>query len=260
MKEIFSSGGGTQSTAIAALIIQEKLPRPDVIVIADTGFEKATTWQYLDAVVRPALAGIGLEVHRIGPEWATQPAHGNRFLSHNGNTVLIPGFTTQTEGEVGKLSGYCSNTWKVEVVNRYLRKNFGIPTREQKRWIGFSLDEAKRAARMMLGADYRAGMVRFPLIHDCPLHRADAIQIVKDMGWPDPPRSACYLCPNQDDKEWQDNTPEENAQAAIYEIEIQKNDPNIWLHRSCQPIGTVTFDGPEIPNDERACSSGGCFI
>jgi len=260
MKEVFSSGGGTQSTAISALIIQGKLPKPDVIVIADTGYEKSTTWEYLDSVVRPALAKIGLEVHRIGPEWATQPKHGNRFLSHNKKTVLIPGFTNQVEGEIGKLPGFCSNTWKVEVVNRYLRKALGIPTREQKRWIGFSLDESRRASKMMLGADYKAGLVRFPLIHDYPIRRSDAINEVLTMGWPLPPRSACYLCPNQNDEEWLDNTAEENSLAAHYEREIQKIDPHMWLHSSCKPINTVSFDKNSEDGADRACSSGACFL
>ena len=122
--EVFSSGGGTQSTAIAALIVQGRLPRPDVVVIADTGFEKSTTWYYLDGVVRPELAKLGLEVHRVGPEWATKPPHGNRFISHNGNTVLVPGFSSQVAGERGKMSGFCSKTWKVDF-NIWLARNVG---------------------------------------------------------------------------------------------------------------------------------------
>ena len=71
--EVFNSGGGTQSCAISALIIQGRLPRPDYIVIADTGREMKTTWQYLDAVVRPALKAIGLEVHRISKDEFAAP-------------------------------------------------------------------------------------------------------------------------------------------------------------------------------------------
>ena len=65
MIQLFSSGGGTQSCAIAALIVQGKLPKPDLCVIADTGYENDRTWEYLDAVVRPALVAIGVEVHRV---------------------------------------------------------------------------------------------------------------------------------------------------------------------------------------------------
>jgi hypothetical protein len=36
MIEVFSSGGGTQSACISALIVQGLLPKPDIFAIADT--------------------------------------------------------------------------------------------------------------------------------------------------------------------------------------------------------------------------------
>ena len=260
--DIFSSGGGTQSTAITALIVQGRLPRPDVVIIADTGFEKATTWQYLDSVIRPELAKIGLEVHRVSTEWQSVPEHGNPMMSHNGNTVLIPAFSSQTFGSTGKLSGYCSARWKVETRNRYLRSALGIPLRKQRTWIGFSLEESRRATRMMLGEEYKRGLIRFPLIHDVPLRREQSIGIVQQMGWPTPPRSACFMCPNMRDDEWADISPEELTQAGELERELQKSDPHIWLHKSCQPIESIDFSRPDNQPElfERACSSGVCFV
>jgi hypothetical protein len=35
-RRLWSSGGGTQSTAIAVLILQGRLPKPDLAVIVDT--------------------------------------------------------------------------------------------------------------------------------------------------------------------------------------------------------------------------------
>lgn len=52
MTEVFSSGGGTQSAAIAALIIQERLPRPDFAAIVDTEREHPAVWEYHDAVMK----------------------------------------------------------------------------------------------------------------------------------------------------------------------------------------------------------------
>ncbi len=256
-KEIFSSGGGTQSAAIAALIVQGKLPRPDVVIIADTGYEKATTWKYLDDVIRPELAKVGLEVHRVGTEWATTGA-----ISTSGKTIIMPMFTNQVVGGLGKLSGFCSNEWKVRARDRYLRKVLGISSKQQKTWIGFSLDEARRAMRMMLGRDYQAGRIRFPLIHDVPLRREQAIHVVQSMGWPTPPRSSCFMCPNMQDDEWRDIPPDEIAKAAELERELQKHDPHVWLHKSCQPIDTIDFSKPDDQPElfERACSSGVCFV
>ncbi|MDF1516257.1 MAG: hypothetical protein P1S60_20775, partial [Anaerolineae bacterium] len=51
--QIFSSGGGVQSTAIAAMIVRGDIPKPDLTVIIDTEREKSTTWEYLEAVTAP---------------------------------------------------------------------------------------------------------------------------------------------------------------------------------------------------------------
>ncbi len=51
--QILSNGGGTQSTAMIVLIAQGVLQRPDAIIIADTGREASTTWEYLEQVTGP---------------------------------------------------------------------------------------------------------------------------------------------------------------------------------------------------------------
>ena len=256
---IFSSGGGTQSAAITALIVQGRLPKPDFVCIVDTERERKTTWQYLDAVIRPALRGVGVEVHRIRvAEWAT---NGTCF-SKDGNSLLLPAFTNQTVGSVGKLTGFCSSKWKVETQKRYTRIKLGVPTNQQRRWIGFSLDEVRRAVRMMNGEEYIAGLIDFPLIHGVPMRRQASIALVEKMGWPTPPRSACWNCPNQSDGEWRDlkkNHPDEFAAACALEIEVQKVDPFAWFHVSCVPLSEVDFTAPDDLFADRACSSGGCF-
>jgi len=142
--EVFSSGGGTQSSAIAALIVQGKLPKPDIFVIADTSRECSSTWNYLVNVVMPAMENMGIDVHVIGHTWASVPDHGKDWLNHKGNTMIIPAWTNQS-GTIGKLSGFCSKTWKVEAINRYLSKKFGLTRSKYRKWIGFSFDEWRRA-------------------------------------------------------------------------------------------------------------------
>jgi hypothetical protein len=177
MTNILSHGGGTQTIAITALIIQGKLPRPDFICIVDTERERGTTWQYLDAVTRPALEKIGIEIHRIRKsEWGSKPEHGMDYMSHNLNTMLLPAFT-DISGQSGKMKGFCSITWKEETQTRYVRVKLGVKVSEQRRWIGFSLDETRRAIRMMNGEEYKEGRIWFPLIHGVPLRRQQAIAL-----------------------------------------------------------------------------------
>ncbi len=182
-------------------------------------------------------------------------------MSHNEKTMLLPTFT-DSGGGVGKMPGFCSKTWKVETMRRFCREYLGVASNLQKQWIGFSLDEARRAIRMMNGEEYQSGLIRFPLIYDVPLKRQQAISEVEKMGWPTPPRSACWMCPNQGDYEWRDlktNYPQEFAAACVLEKEIQEKDPFAWFHSSCVPLGEVDFTAPEDLFSDRACSSGGCF-
>lgn len=264
MIEVFSTGGGTQSACITALIVQGRIPKPDVVIIADTGRERSSTWAYLDTVIRPALLSVGLEVHRATKEeFGYNPPHGDDLRGESDATLLIPAFTNQVAGQIGKLSGFCSEKWKVRVRNRYLSKVLGITPSKCRKWIGFSLDESRRAIRMMAGKEWKSGLLRFPLIHDIPLKRYQAILEVEKMGWPTPPRSACWMCPNQSGDEWRDlkeNYPEEFAAAVALEKKLQEKDPFAWLHDSCVPLDQVDFTKPAELDFERACSSGACFI
>lgn len=59
---VWSYGGGTQSIAIAVLIAQGRLPKPERIVMSDTGREATETWEWLETYVGPLLAEHGLTV------------------------------------------------------------------------------------------------------------------------------------------------------------------------------------------------------
>ena len=263
MKEIFSSGGGTQSTAIAALIYQAKLYKPDMIVIVDTGRECSETWQYLETVINTALKKIGLEVIRIDPGWASIPKHGKNYLSHNGKTLLIGAWTNQN-GQVGKLSSFCSKSWKVHARDRYLSKKFRITQSKRVMWIGFSADEWRRAQRIMVSDEGKKGLIMLPLIQKVMMTRWEAIREVENLGWPTPPRSRCWMCPNQADDEWRDlklNHPDEFQKAIDFEKEMQEYDPFAWLHKSCIPLGKVDFSkDPTLFDSGLYCNSGVCFV
>lgn len=239
LHEAWKYGGGTQSVAIAALILQGKLPRPDIAIIADTGKERSSTWKYMDEVVAPKLAEIGLPIIRA---YASDHAYYHEGVYNRKGTLLIPAFTDST-GKKGKMSGYCNKWWKQDVVNNWLRRERGIRKEQVRSWIGFSADEWTRVNRMKQGAEYKEGRITFPLF-DLGLRRKDSIALVEAMGWPTPPRSACWMCPNQLDAEWLDlkeNYPAEFALAVQTEREMRERDPNYWLHDSCRPLDTVAF-------------------
>ena len=259
--QVFSSGGGTQSCCIAALIVQGKLPKPDICVIADTGYENRKTWEYLDSVVRPALQGVGVEVCKIlASEWSAPWVRTNDpAFCQSGHLML--GCFTDMNGCVSKLSGYCSHAWKVEPIDRWLSQERGLTRSKFQKWIGFSRDEVKRIFRMAKGEEYGKGLIRFPLLTDCPTTRHEAIRIVERMGWPTPPRSRCWMCPNQSDYEWREihNDSEMWKLATEFEDAIRARDPHAFCHKSGVPLREVDLT-EEDDLFAGKCESGGCFL
>lgn len=249
--EIWNCGGGTQSCAIGALIIEGKLPKPDLSLMVDTGREKSGTWEYFENVLKPALMKVGVEIHKVSKqEFATVDIY-----AHNGD-MLLPVFTTQG-GSMAKLPAFCSNEWKGRSADRWLRTQ-GVKANTYRKWIGFSVDEAPRVIKMRKS---QGDDVRFPLV-DLHMSRRDCIRIVEKMGWPTPPRSSCWMCPNMGDHEWREiikNHPDDFQKAVELEREVRAKDPHAWFHKSCVPLDQVNFK-----EDEglfvRACDSGNCFV
>jgi hypothetical protein len=253
MTTVWSCGGGTQSAAIAALIVQGKLPKPDLAVMVDTEREKSATWEYADAVLTPNLREVGVTLHRVKKsEFATVD-----LFSAKGD-LLLPVFTSQS-GATGKLPTDCSNEWKARVVQRWLRAQ-GVQQAEQ--WIGISVDEMRRMRFSGLGWLRN----RYPLIEPefgLTYRRADCVAAVERLGWPTPPRSACWMCPNMGDHEWREmkeHHPQDFAQAVQFEREIRETDPHFWLHESAVPLDQVDFTSQGGLFDDRACASGMCFV
>ena len=172
--QVWSSGGGTQSAAIAALICKGEL-RPDISVIVDTEREVQQTWDYHDSVIVPALAKVGVTLHRVPKsKYATVDLYGGK----DGDALLIPAFTNKK----GKLPTYCSNEWKSRVVQRFCRDM--LPEAEAfTLWLGISRDEFNR----MRGEGGEGKWTYWhPLIAKM-MNRHDCVSLVKSMGWPPPP-------------------------------------------------------------------------
>lgn len=252
--EVWACGGGTQSVAIAALIVQGLLPKPDFSVIADTGFECQTTWDYMDAVLVPNLRAVGVELIRITKEEFAYTHEG--VFNKNGN-CLLPAFT-DFSGSLGKHSAFCNRWWKQDVMLNFFRRTHGLTRSDMVKWIGFSIDEATRALRMQSGEEFQKGLIRFPLIYDVPMRRHNCVTLVENMAWPKPPRSRCFICPNQDADEWVSLTAAEFEAACVLDESLRQRDPHLFLHSSGQPLRQVNFKQQQT-FFERPCDSGLCF-
>jgi hypothetical protein len=246
---VWSCGGGTQSAAIAALIVACEIPKPDAAVIADTGREASETWRYYERTLRPALADMGVNLVRLHHDWATV----DLFSGEDGKTVLMPMFTDQN-GKTGQIPKYCSNEWKTRPVDRYI-KSLGL--KGGSIWIGFSVDEFHRCRSHDASAKWNPA---YPLI-ERRMSRGDCVALVKRIGWPTPPRSACWMCPYRSDAEWlhlKRTDPIDFETAIRLEYRVREVDPNLYLHRSCKPLFAADF-GEAQGDLLDQCGSGMCF-
>lgn len=245
---VLNYGGGWQTTGMLVLIEQGTLPRPDRIVIADTGRERKTTWRYLEETAQPRMRALGLEI-----EIAPRSLAKVDIYSHQG-TLLLPVYTL-----TGKLSAYCSNEWKQRVVDRHIRQTGGPATAERTHWIGFTFDERGR----IKGTDGRW----FPLV-EMMLTKTDIRAIIRAAQWPDPTSSACYMCANLDNAEWRsirENDPADFESACVLDEEIREDDlfkggSGVWLHHSRVPLREANLDIEDRKGPARQCGLGMCFI
>lgn len=247
MASVWSCGGGTQSAAIAALIVRGDIPPPDYAVIADTGMEKSGTWRYMDDTLLPALASVGVELRRVkAQDFATVGLWGGK----DGRSILIPAFTS-IGGGAGKMPNFCSHEWKTRVIERYMRSQ-NVSSYES--WIGFSTDELRRVNAVSKGPRQK----RYPLI-ERGMNRGDCIAAVLRMRWPSPPRSSCWMCPNMGAEEWRSVMASEDADKAIrFDAEMRKTDADVWLTKDMKPITEVDFSSQN--GDLFGCESGECFV
>lgn len=263
--QVLSSGGGTQSNCMIVLAYEGLIPKPDVIVMANTEREASNVFTYQKEYIQPLCDEMGIEYHIIKKsDWTS---HDITF--GESETVLPPFFTEyegrNTDGSIGKQPGFCSDKWKREPIQRFLNDKYGeqeLTKRGVDFWIGMSFDEARRVK-------YPDGkwQKRYPLF-EAQILREQAIQIVKDFGLPEPPRSACWMCPNRHDDEWQwmkDNVPEDLRAASDFERELQTEFPWLWLHPTGKPIATVDFklhsrSSKQQDMFEKYCDTGMCFV
>jgi hypothetical protein len=246
---VLSYGGGRQTVAICVLIARGILPKPDVIVMADTGRENPSTWEYLEQHAGPFMRRHGMEIEIAPHSLATVDLY-----SGNGD-LLLPVFTA-----TGKLRTYCSNEWKRRVVERHLRAK-GIDGGTQ--WIGFGFDEKRRWTGMHGKTEGKWTKV-CPLV-DLMVNTAACLKIIESAGLPQPHHSACWMCPHKRNAEWRlirDHYPNEWAKAVEIDREIRENDlqGGVFLHHDRVPLDEANIDVDEPEGKIQQCTLGVCFV
>lgn len=247
-KIVWSYGGGTQSIAMAILVRQGRLPKPDRIIIADTGYEFKKTWEYTEQHINPMLEEIGLKIETASHKLATVDLY-----SHKGE-VLIPAYDVATGS---KLPTFCSSEWKTLVVRRHIGGAKANPDGVIM-WIGMSLDEMGRLKHS--GLDWCQN--HWPLCFDVKMRRSECRDLIEREGFPTPIKSRCKMCPHQGDDEWIEvqQEPTEWAESVALDEQVFQSH-NVRLHKSCKPLSEVVF----VPSDKDTreplfdCHGGACW-
>lgn len=233
--------------AIGVLIVEGVLPVPDLAVIADTGRERRTTWDYLRDHMQPYLDRVGLTVQIAAHTLARKDLYDDSGLT------LMPAYTAE-----GRKAAFCSDEWKRDVIERWLRLQ-GV--KECISWIGYSIDEIRRVPKK----DHRNWCkLDFPLINKM-INRAMCARLIEGAGLPVPKKSRCWMCPHQTADEWAEvmDDAEEWDKAVALDEEIRANDPEqkgLFLHYSRTPLALVSSGVEEgmVP-PLRPCEGGHCW-
>lgn len=174
---LLSMGAGVQT--VACLIKYNK--QYDDVIFADTGDEKQETYTYVEKYLKPFC-----EENKI--KWTTVKSNrANSLMEFCMNQKVIP----------IKARRWCTHDFKVVPIRQYIRKTY-YPDRCHRLYpavkdIGFSTDEVYRLNRNNVGGDPRYIKPNYPLLDD-KVSRIGCMDIVKDYGWPTPPKSACDFC------------------------------------------------------------------
>lgn len=244
---VLSYGGGKQTAAMCVAVKRGLLPRPDYIVMADTGREMTSTWDYLHNVITPYLVPLGLKVQIAPHTLATVDLY-----AQNGD-LLVPAYTAD-----GKLPTFCSGKWKRNVVRRWLREQ-GVT--ECVMWLGYSLDEMRR----MHMSDVRWVENQFPLIDPLRWRVNQCQWAVEEEGLPPAPKSACWCCPHWKPHQWYDmreNRPDDFAKAVALDEQVRAADQQggVFLYEGRVPLALADLKPEEeAPNLFTGCESGHCW-
>ncbi len=257
---VLNLGAGVQSTALYLLARDGKFSF-DVCVFADTQEEPEAVYKHLEYL--KSLGSPSIWVRTAG-SLGENLIHGKN--AKGGRFVSIPAFTKDDNGKVGITQRQCTKEYKIEVVDRAIRRELlGLKYRQHipkdvliRQYFGISVDEAARAER----AKKRFEKVRhtvpvYPLI-EMGWSRKDCLVYLKDKLPHVPPRSACTFCPYRTNQEWlRLKTEDPTGWKRAVEIDEALRNPSsvgnkdfrqeLFVHRSCVPLSLVDF-GTLTPN------------
>jgi len=254
MKQILSFGAGVQSTALLLMSCRGLLPKLDLAIFSDTGWEPDEVYRHLEwCKVYAADHGIPMVTvtgGNIREQYVDFLNKGTRFAS-------IPLHVVQPNGDKGMNRRQCTSEFKIVPIENHLRREvMGLKYRQRApktiqmhQWIGISYDEMQRAKRASVPWKEHRFPFLHDLIHEPMLDKPWRRNKIKDWlieNYPEihVPRSACIGCPYHDNTEWRriKDNPKAWADAVEFDEAVRTQTElkgQAFLHRSCKPLAEV---------------------
>ena len=197
-------GLGVDSTAVIVGFVKRGI-RPDFILFADVGAEKASTYAYLpviqDYLARHNFPAVTVVKYR--PKFSP-------YTTIEGNMVMnatLPGATFNM--------GSCTAKWKIHPQERWQKENV---RGKIVKAIGFEAGEEYRQLRAGDKAHASQGSENIYPLQEWGWDREECKARIAEAGLPVPPKSACIFCPNMKPEELEGLTVEERGRVVRVEV------------------------------------------
>lgn len=240
--------------------------KPDVAIFADTGNEPDEVYEYLTYLQQ--LSDIPIIVHKerniIDDLYGFLDGKKKRYANP-------PFFVRKGDGKQAKLMRICTKEYKIEMVERAIRRTYlGLKPRQRlpkgthvNMMLGISTDEIERVKPSQTVWVTRS----FPLIDELNMSRIDCLRWMEQRGYKPPPRSSCLICPYHSDSEWSRlmRNPKYRTHIIAVDEAIRggfkgtQEGVQLFLHRSLRPISEITFEDSDEGTFSEECE-GLCGI
>jgi hypothetical protein len=240
--KVLSLGWGVQSFTLAAMSALGELPKLDMVIHADTTWEREATYQFAEEYT-PWLEAHGISVYSACSMSA-------RNILKPGERTHIPAFYRDKGGKVGKVIRSCTGRWKIDIVRELIRQELALRGMKAKadiveQWLGISWDEASRANN----SPVKYIVNRHPFLEKATrMTRMDCIRWLNDHDLKVPKKSSCTHCPFHNQKSWMEQkleSPNDWKQSIYYDNklrgQITKQGNELFVHRSTKPLAQAVF-------------------
>lgn len=253
---ICSYGGGVQTFGMLLMIKDGLIKKPDAVIFSDTKAEYDATYAHIEAYAKPICEELNI------PFYTVQFEEGIIEGYKKTNSIPLPGFRS------------CTFNYKIRPIHYKLKELLGENWTRGKpcvnSYIGISTDESQRAVPI---SEQKPKWVfqSYPFL-ELDMSRRQIIEYIEKSGYPVPIKSGCYICPYHGFKGFVDlkiNHPDKYKIAVEMEELYFKERPErrhgfladtqITLKELGEIPSLYSF-ADKLPNENRECETGGCFL